>query len=120
VDEPTTPEVPEGMRLRDPASWLYLPREVRRAWLGYALAGGMFVTGFPVTFLLEVAALRWLGVVAIVVGAAGVVAIGIYVLRWWGDERRLVRSSARRIVVLGVVLLVGTLLGYWFFVIPSL
>jgi hypothetical protein len=120
VDEPTSPEVPEGMTLCDPVAWWYLPRDVKRASLGFAVASAAYVAGFPTLFLLRVPELRWLGLVAIVAGAAGMVVVGGVALRWWRDERRLVRSSARRMILLGAALLVATPLGYWFFVIPQL
>lgn len=120
MNEPTSPEAPEDMTFRDPVAWLYLPREVRRASLWFAVASGAFVAGFPTVFFLRVAELRWLGVVAIVVGAAGIVVVGGCALRWWRDERRLVRSSARRIMLSGIALLVFVPLGYCFFVIPRL
>lgn len=118
MEGPTSPEVPEGMTLRDPVAWLYLPREVRRAGVRLAAASSAYIAGFPTVFFLRVTELRWLGVVAIIVGAAGTAAVGGYALRLRRDERRLVRSAARRIILFGAGLLIAIPLAYWFLVIP--
>lgn len=119
MDEPTEREVPEGIRLRDPGAWLYLPRPVRRAWYFFAAAFVSFFIGFPTLFL-ALPEWRWPGWVLIPLGAAGLAAVGLYVRRWWSDPAPLVRSSARRMILLGTGLVVLTPLWYWFMVIPRL
>jgi hypothetical protein len=119
VDEPSEPEVPEGIKLRDPVAWFYLPRPVRRAWYFFAAAFVTFFIGFPALFLGQ-PEWRWLGWVLIPLGAAGLVAVGLHVQKWWNDPAPLVRSSARRMILVGAGLVVVTPLWYWLMVIPRL
>lgn len=111
---------PRGLRVQDPEAWLAMSRGVRRAWLIFAVSFGLFLGAPGFVFFGAWPDWRWLGWVFAALGGVGLVTVGLVVRRWWNDPAPLARATARRIILIGAVAIVGTPLWYWMMVIPQL
>lgn len=116
----TPNDPPRRLRVQDPEAWLRMSREVRRAWLAFAVAFGLFLGAPGFIFFGVWPDWRWLGWIVGAVGLAGLIAVGFVVRRWWNDPAPFARSTARRIILIGAVAIVLTPLWYAVMVIPQL
>ncbi len=113
-------DVPQGIRVQDPASWRYMSRGLRRAWLVFGCGFALFLIAPSLIYFGAWPDWCWLGWVLGAVGLVCLLIAGLMVRRLWKDPVPLVKTSARRIILIGAGLIVITPLWYLFMVIPRL